>query len=605
MTTLAEAAGRRSSSAAGPACGAPGPDGADVLAEMEVIVAAMERVSGRLAGADGWQAPVRRSVLGRLDRAVDGLTTVRAAVLVAERDAGTWREAGDRSPQCWRARTGRTGPGAAAQQVRQAEQLDAVPAVAAAVTAGRIGLEHAVVIGKVAATGTPAQREAIASPAVQQDLLAAAERQDAGTFAGTMSRWAATVDPGGLEHSHETQRAERYLHLTHTPEGTFVKGRLDSMAGHRLTRALGALSPRPAADDDRSPGQRCADALDAMAAATLADAGTTPGAHVPAQVSLIVSAETWADARAERDRRRQRGTRSASSVTHAGPAAAAPSGAGGGSDTDVVAYAPASLEDGTPVPASEIAATMCDCEITRLVIDADGVPVDLGRTQRLFTGTQRRAVIARDRRCAWPDCQVHARWCQIHHILWWERDTGPTSVDNGILLCSFHHHEVHRRDLTITRIGPQALDVPTPIGSCSSQAAAFAPMAYEFRDRRGRVVGRPFSAGPPGGASPGPAPTGGPPSTLLPSDGQTQKPPSHGEQTRTPPSHGEQTHTPPPSVRQRQMFPASGGGPPAADDEGPPGRRAPSVEDHLESRELTWVTDPFTGTRVPALFLDR
>ena len=40
---------------------------------------------------------------------------------------------------------------------------------------------------------------------------------------------------------------------------------------------------------------------------------------------------------------------------------------------------------------------------------AAGVPLDLGRTERLFTGPQRKAVNARDRECAWPDCHSHAR----------------------------------------------------------------------------------------------------------------------------------------------------------------------------------------------------
>ena len=40
---------------------------------------------------------------------------------------------------------------------------------------------------------------------------------------------------------------------------------------------------------------------------------------------------------------------------------------------------------------------------------AAGVPLDLGRTERLFTGPQRKAVNARDRECAWPDCHAHAR----------------------------------------------------------------------------------------------------------------------------------------------------------------------------------------------------
>ena len=93
------------------------------------------------------------------------------------------------------------------------------------------------------------------------------------------------------------------------------------------------------------------------------------------------------------------------------------SGRGGGPVVlPALGYAPATLEDGTPVPSNELGVVMCDCELTRIVINADGVPLDLGRTERLFTGPQRKAVIARDRECVWPDCHAHARWCHIHHL---------------------------------------------------------------------------------------------------------------------------------------------------------------------------------------------
>ena len=416
-----------------------------------------------------------------MDRAVDGLAAVRAAVLLAERESGAWKESADRSFQAWRARTSLVGERAAAAQVRQAEQLGAVPSVAAAVSAGRISIDHAATIGRVAATGTPAPQAAAGSADGQAHLLRIAEEQDAGTFATTVARWAATVDPAGLERDHQAQRRARVLHLSDTPAGTVIKGQVDSMAGHRLRLALEASTPRPGVEDDRDPGQRRADALDAMVGRILSDADTKPGAHVPPHVSMILTEATWHAARAERDRERSEtngaaerrtatdeddrpaiadglrtpdvagGTASVAAGLRAvgSPAAevsillggppvdpgtptSMPAGRAGAIDRVASATGdePATLEDGTPVPSSELARVMCDCEITRIVVDAEGAPLDLGRTPRLFTEPQRRAVIARDRECAWPSCHAPARWCDVHHIRWWDRDDGPTSVDS-------------------------------------------------------------------------------------------------------------------------------------------------------------------------------
>ncbi|WP_396134768.1 HNH endonuclease [Cellulomonas sp. ATA003] len=41
--------------------------------------------------------------------------------------------------------------------------------------------------------------------------------------------------------------------------------------------------------------------------------------------------------------------------------------------------------------------------------------------------------------------------CQAHHVEQWARDGGKTSVDNGILLCAFHHRTIHDRDIAIRR----------------------------------------------------------------------------------------------------------------------------------------------------------
>ena len=91
----------------------------------------------------------------------------------------------------------------------------------------------------------------------------------------------------------------------------------------------------------------------------------------------------------------------------------------------------------------------CDAQIIPVVLGGDSEPLDVGRSRRLFTRSQRLALIARDKGCSFPGCTVPATWCDAHHVLHW-RHGGPTSLSNGALLCQRHHTEVHERDLTAT-----------------------------------------------------------------------------------------------------------------------------------------------------------
>ncbi|THJ67167.1 hypothetical protein E8P82_06450 [Arthrobacter echini] len=85
----------------------------------------------------------------------------------------------------------------------------------------------------------------------------------------------------------------------------------------------------------------------------------------------------------------------------------------------------------------------CDADIIPLVLGGDGQILDIGRAGRLFPPHLRRAMVARDKGCAFPDCTIPAGWCEAHHITPWSRG-GVTSVDNGVLLCAHHHHVIHR-----------------------------------------------------------------------------------------------------------------------------------------------------------------
>jgi len=84
-----------------------------------------------------------------------------------------------------------------------------------------------------------------------------------------------------------------------------------------------------------------------------------------------------------------------------------------------------------------------DCQLIPAVLGAEGAVLDVGREQRLFGGALRRALILRDRGCAFPGCDRPASWCDGYYILGHARG-GSTSLGNLILLYRRHHDVVHR-----------------------------------------------------------------------------------------------------------------------------------------------------------------
>ncbi len=91
----------------------------------------------------------------------------------------------------------------------------------------------------------------------------------------------------------------------------------------------------------------------------------------------------------------------------------------------------------------------CDGAITPVVVDDEGNLLHLGRTRRLFSSSQLKALWLRDRHCTYPGCDIPAHWCDAHHITHWI-DGGRTDLSNAALLCGHHHTLVHQRRLTAT-----------------------------------------------------------------------------------------------------------------------------------------------------------
>jgi hypothetical protein len=66
------------------------------------------------------------------------------------------------------------------------------------------------------------------------------------------------------------------------------------------------------------------------------------------------------------------------------------------------------------------------------------------------------------------------KYTEAHHITWWERH-GLTDYANLALLCSRHHHLVHRLDLRLDWVGEWHLQVTWPDGSSRTSAPRGAP----------------------------------------------------------------------------------------------------------------------------------
>ncbi len=120
------------------------------------------------------------------------------------------------------------------------------------------------------------------------------------------------------------------------------------------------------------------------------------------------------------------------------------------------------IDCGLPIelPIESVRRMACYADITPIIVGADGVHLDLGRTTRLASREQRRALRAMYRGCAVPGCCVAWDYVVIHHLKYFRND-GPTDIANLLPLCTKHHHLAHEggwklsidwaRNLTIIR----------------------------------------------------------------------------------------------------------------------------------------------------------
>jgi hypothetical protein len=114
------------------------------------------------------------------------------------------------------------------------------------------------------------------------------------------------------------------------------------------------------------------------------------------------------------------------------------------------------------LPLESVKRLLCDSGAVPLVENSEGEPLSVGRKQRTVPPAIRRALMARDRHCAFPGC-THDRYLDAHHVQHWA-DGGPTHIDNLVLLCTQHHRAVHEGGFHLRRDHQGDLYFLTPRG---------------------------------------------------------------------------------------------------------------------------------------------
>ena len=98
---------------------------------------------------------------------------------------------------------------------------------------------------------------------------------------------------------------------------------------------------------------------------------------------------------------------------------------------------------GTSVEPYEAAAHSLVSSVRRVIVDAAGTVIDLGRA-RSFTGSSRKAAKLQAKQCVWPGCRVPVDRCQIDHTHR-HADGGRTNPGNGAPLCGRHNRTKEHR----------------------------------------------------------------------------------------------------------------------------------------------------------------
>jgi len=106
-----------------------------------------------------------------------------------------------------------------------------------------------------------------------------------------------------------------------------------------------------------------------------------------------------------------------------------------------------------PLGGAQLLTALCDGAAAAVLLDDTGQTLDATKAERIFSLRQRRAMALRDGGCLMPGCPMPPSACEGHHCNpWSENDANhKTETRDGILLCRFHHLNLHNHGGRINR----------------------------------------------------------------------------------------------------------------------------------------------------------
>jgi hypothetical protein len=297
----------------------------------------------------------------------------------------------------------------------------ALPETAAALGRGEIGSESVDVIRKTLDDLPDLQPEQRAQ--AEQVMLKQAAEYDPKALARFGTRVRDIVDPDGPPPPDDDPiRPERQLRRHIRRDGTMeFKGYLDPENAQLFETLLKPFEkPHTGGEDTRGYAERAGDALaDVLRmAANCPDLPIQNG--VRTEVAFTISLDTLK-----------------------------------GALDDVI------LPGDSYLTAREARRIACDSHVLPAVMSGDSKPLDVAVPAYVVPAHIRRALVLRDRGCAFPDCDRPASICDAHHIRAWLRG-GPTQLDNLVLLCPHHHKLMHRSDWEIKLVNDKPYFIPPP-----------------------------------------------------------------------------------------------------------------------------------------------